>query len=234
MDVNKNSYTFSFAAILVVIVAVVLSTTATSLKPFQQENIRLEKMQNLLQSVKIEASFDNAQQKYDSIFETTLVLNSSGEVVEGADAFSMDFASEMKKPESERRYPLFVANMEKTTYYVMPVRGTGLWGPIWGYIALQDDYNTVFGAVFDHKGETPGLGAEIKTDAFSDQFAGKRIMSKSGEFKSISVVKGTASTDYEVNGISGGTVTSVGVEDMLKDGLAPYLPYFNGIKTAAL
>lgn len=234
MDVNKNSYTFGFAAVLVVLVAVLLSVTAVSLKPLQQENIRLEKMTNLLQSIKVEATFEDAQKKYDTYFQNTVVLDSKGGLVSGADAFSMDFAAEMKKPATERTYPLFIADIDGSAYYVMPVRGNGLWGPIWGYIALQDDFNTIFGAVFDHKTETPGLGAEINTPKFEDQFIGKRIMGPSGEFKSVSVVKGTASTDYEVNGISGGTVTSVGVQNMLENGIEPYLPYFQGMKTAAL
>lgn len=234
MDVNKNSYTFGFAAVLVVAVAVILTVTAVSLKPRQQENIRLEKMTNLLQSIKIEATFDDAQEKFDKYFQNSIVLDANGGLVSGANAFAMDFAAEMKKSAENRSYPLFVADIDGSSYYVMPVRGNGLWGPIWGYIALQDDFNTIFGAVFDHKTETPGLGAEINTSKFGDQFVGKRIMGPSGEFKSVSVVKGTASTDYEVNGISGGTVTSDGVQKMLENGIKPYLPYFQGMKTAAL
>ena len=112
--------------------------------------------------------------------------------------------------------------------YIIPLRGTGLWGPIWGYISLDNDMNTVYGAVFDHKAETPGLGAEINRDFFEKPFNGKRIFDLEGDFVSIAVVKGGAKeNDYHgVDGISGGTITSDGVTAMLKERLDKYLPYF--------
>jgi len=111
----------------------------------------------------------------------------------------------------------------------VPMRGKGLWGPVWGFMSLEADGNTVVGANFGHKSETPGLGAEITTPMFTDQFPGKKI-SEAGMFQSISVVKkGTSSGDYAVDGISGGTITSNGVNDMLADCLAPYAEYFKNI-----
>jgi Na+-transporting NADH:ubiquinone oxidoreductase subunit C len=138
-------------------------------------------------------------------------------------------AKAIKLSNMEREAPLYVANKDGETFYIVPMRGKGLWGPVWGFVALESDGNTVIGATFDHKSETPGLGAEITTPMFTDQFPGKKI-SEAGEFKSISVVKaGTSSGDYAVDGISGGTITSNGVNDMMVDCLAPYAAYFKNI-----
>ncbi len=124
--------------------------------------------------------------------------------------------------------PLYISNIDGSEKYIIPLRGTGLWGPIWGYISLDNDMNTVYGAVFDHKAETPGLGAEINRDFFEKPFNGKRIFNLEGDFVSIAVVKGGAKeNDYHgVDGISGGTITSDGVTAMLKERLDKYLPYF--------
>ena len=124
--------------------------------------------------------------------------------------------------------PLYISNIDGSEKYIIPLRGTGLWGPIWGYISLDNDMNTVYGAVFDHKAETPGLGAEINRDFFEKPFNGKRIFDLEGDFVSIAVIKGGAKeNDYHgVDGISGGTITSDGVTAMLKERLDKYLPYF--------
>lgn len=224
MDVNKNSYTFIFATVLVVVVAALLSFTATTLKPYQDENVRQEKMQNILNSIGIEATRAEAAQIYHDYIIGELVIN-QGEVKTGIEAFNIDMAKEIRKAPEERDAPLYIAQKEGETYYIIPLQGTGLWGPIWGYISLKEDVNTVYGAVFDHKGETPGLGAEITTPMFTDQFGGKKIRDDKGNFVSIAVIKGNASGSNEVDGISGGTITSTGVQNMLKDSIAPYLSF---------
>ena len=115
--------------------------------------------------------------------------------------------------------------------YIIPLRGKGLWGPIWGFISLEEDLNSVFGAVFDHSSETPGLGAEINRASFEDPFSGKSIF-EGDEFTSIKVIKGGAEEDdmHGVDGISGGTITSDGVSDMLDERLRMYLSYFSTLK----
>ena len=141
-------------------------------------------------------------------------------------------ASEIKKAENERQLPVFVCNIDNSIKYIIPVYGAGLWGPIWGYIAIESDGSTIYGAYFSHQGETPGLGAEIAKPAFADQFNGKHLY-KDGVFKSISVIKnGNAPTDGSdyVDGISGGTITSKGVQSMLKSCLSCYQAFFNGIQ----
>ncbi|MGB0177699.1 MAG: NADH:ubiquinone reductase (Na(+)-transporting) subunit C [Owenweeksia sp.] len=224
LDVNKNSYTFMFAAIMVVVVAALLSFAATSLKPMQDENVEREKMQNILASIGVEVERDGAEEKYKEYIKQELVIR-NGKVEEGVDAFTVEMSKEVAKPAQERNAPLYVASKEGQTYYIIPLRGKGLWGPIWGYISLSEDANTVYGAVFDHKGETPGLGAEIVTPMFSEQFHEKKILNADKELVSIEVRKGDASGEYQVDGISGGTITSQGVQDMIEDNMDAYFPF---------
>lgn len=224
MDVNKNSYTFMFAAAMVVVVAALLSFAATTLKPYQDENERLEKMQSILSSIKVEVSREEAAELYPDYIIQELVV-SNHEEVSGIDAFNVDLTKEIRKQNIERQAPLYIAEKDGETFYIIPIRGTGLWGPIWGYISLREDVSTLYGAVFDHKGETPGLGAEIANAAFENQFQGKEILDDSGNLIGIDVRKGDASTSYQVDGISGGTITSEGVEAMIIDCLEAYIPF---------
>lgn len=230
MNVNSNAYTYTFALVLVVLVAILLSAASLGLKDRQNNNVKQEKMQSILASVGVEVDRSEAQEAYDKIITNVYTIK-GGEVVseDRNSAFEIDMAEAIKTDNMEREIPLYVASQEGQTYYIVPLRGKGLWGPIWGYVSLQADGNTVVGATFDHKSETPGLGAEITTPMFTDNFPGKKI-SEAGLYKSISVVKkGSVSSDYAVDGISGGTITSNGVHDMLHDCLAPYAAYFKNI-----
>ena len=190
----------------------------------QDKNVELEKMQNILSSIQVEVSRDEAAEVYQDYILEELVV-SEGSLVQGVDAFNVDMAKEIRLENDERNAPLYVAEKDGKTYYVIPLRGAGLWGPIWGYLSLEEDLNTVYGAVFDHKAETPGLGAEIKYPIFTDQFKGKKILDDQGNFLGIDVRKGGSTTDYEVDGISGGTITSDGVEVMILDCLKSYFPF---------
>ena len=145
------------------------------------------------------------------------------------DAFTVDLKKENAKAEEDRNLPVYVCTDDDgSKKYVFPVRGTGLWGPIWGYVAMQADFVTIAGAVFDHQGETPGLGAEINTSNFQEQFTGKKIFNASGKFVSIQVNKaGIPETESSVDAISGGTITSKGLEQMLYDCLSLYSTYIN-------
>lgn len=237
MKINSNRFIFIFSTAMVVVVAVLLSTASISLGPMQAKNVRIEKMQNILSSVGIVSQVSEAESLYVKYITQQLVLNKSGEVVDsGAAAFEIDLKKEMDKARTgnadKQLFPLFVCNRDGNTQYIMPVRGKGLWGPIWGYIALDEDMNTVFGTSFGHKGETPGLGAEIETEDFQKQFVGKKIMDESGNFTSVKVVKGGAGADnpHQVDAISGATVTSTGVSEMLHRILANYIPYFKKLK----
>jgi len=230
MNVNSNAYTYTFATVMVVLVAVLLSGASLGLKSKQASNISQEKKQSILASIGIEVDRSESDAAFGEYIKQSLTLQGGTVVSEDASAaFDIDMAAAIKAGNMDRSVPLYVAEKEGDTYYIIPMRGKGLWGPVWGYLALESDGNTVVGATFDHKSETPGLGAEITTPMFTDQFPGKKI-SEAGVFKSISVVKaGTSAGDYAVDGISGGTITSNGVNDMLTDCLAPYAEYFKNI-----
>jgi len=235
MNTQSNTYTFIYAAIMVIVVAALLSIAAMSLKPMQDKNVEVEKKKSILSSVSLGQDADEKPNKneyieelYDKYIVNSYIVNSKGEKVEG-NAFTVDLKKELAKSENERNLPVFVSKQDDgTKNVILPVRGKGLWGPVWGYIALKDDYNTVVGATFDHKSETPGLGAEINTDAFEQQFKGKKLFNEQGKFVSIDVVKGGAPEGdiHGVDAISGGTITSNGVDAMLENGLGSYVSYF--------
>ncbi|MCB9040142.1 MAG: NADH:ubiquinone reductase (Na(+)-transporting) subunit C [Lewinellaceae bacterium] len=159
------------------------------------------------------------------------VLNMQGETLEGVQAEDIDMAKERKKPEAERRLPLYIYEHNGEKFYILSVRGNGLWDEIWGNIALKSDGNTIAGAAFDHKGETPGLGAEIKDNpSFPKQFEGKKIY-EDGQFVSVKVRKGGAKNkEHEVDAISGATVTSDGVTEMLYRGIEYYQPFLKEVR----
>ena len=232
MDVNKNSYIFTFSAILVIVVGATLAIAAESLKPMQQENVRIEKMQSILTTVGIPAEKKEAQNIFDKYITDQMILDDKGNVVqpEGFTAFDVDVLNEFKSMPSEKRnYPLFVFEDENgDKKYIVPMAGKGLWGPVWGFVSFGPDMNTVTGAVFDHKSETPGLGAEIREQWFQQKFVGKQIFDESGEFVSVEVLKGgvVTNSNHAVDGISGGTITSKGVEEMIERTLNVYVPYF--------
>jgi len=224
MNRDSNSYTFIYASALVVIVAAVLSVAAMGLKDFQDKNVRVAKMTDILKSVNIASTADDAQSKYDRYIKETFIVDAEGEKVDAeVEPFDVDLTVEVAKAVSERLLPVYVCTLDDgSTKYILPVRGKGLWGPVWGYIAVNDDKNSIYGATFGHKGETPGLGAEIEKEDFQVQFQGKKIM-KDGEV-SFQVAKGGAKPgdDYAVDAISGGTITSKGVEAMLNEYLGAY------------
>lgn len=241
MNKQSNTYIISYSIILVVIVAVVLSFTSLSLKPIQQANVEVEKMSDILGSVGLYNPKEAAKEKdkaafikdqYSKFIIESFLVNSQGEKVssDAAAAFKVlnNLKAEFAKDQADRTLPVFVSkNSEGKINYVFPVYGTGLWGPVWGYIALNDDLNTINGVVFDHKSETPGLGAEIATNPFEDQFIGKSIFDQS-KFVGIEVSKGVGSSKgnmHAVDAISGGTITSRAVESMMSTCLTDYLPY---------
>jgi Na+-transporting NADH:ubiquinone oxidoreductase subunit C len=214
---------------MVILVAAILSTAAMVLQPLQQKNIEVEKKRKILGSIHVESDASNAETLYDQYILDSYVVNTEGTVVEGVDAFGIDLKDELNKPEDERYLPVFVGSLDDgSKEYVLPVRGLGLWGPIFGYVSLENDYNTIYGTNFDHDSETPGLGAEITTDWFQDQFVGKKLFNENGEFVSVEVTKKKADPNdpNQVDGIGGSTLTSKGLEYMLRDCLGLYQAYF--------
>jgi len=220
MSRDSNSYTFIYASGLVLLVAVLLAVAAVGLKPFQSKNVRVAKMTDILKSVNIASDATDAEAKYEQYITETFILNKKGETISG-EAFNVDMKVELAKEDPE--LPVYVCKLKDgSTKYILPVRGAGLWGPIWGFVALNDDKETVYGATFGHKGETPGLGAEIEKEAFQVQFKDKKIL-KDGKVY-FEVAKGGAKPGdlNAVDAISGGTITSKGVQAMLIDNLSLY------------
>ena len=233
MNKQSNTYTILYSAIMVVVVGAVLALTYMALKPKQDENIANDKRMQILSAVHLTATDGDYRSLYEKYISETFVVNVNGDRTEG-DAFGVNMAAEVKKPAQERMLPVFVCKLDDgQVKYILPVYGAGLWGPIWGYVALNDDANTVYGAYFSHQGETPGLGAEIAKTEFQAQFEGKQLF-KDGNFRSIDVMKAgqkpTDNADY-VNAISGGTVTSKGVEAMLKSCLTDYSAFLDKLNT---
>jgi Na+-transporting NADH:ubiquinone oxidoreductase subunit C len=218
---------------MVVLVAAILATVAMALKPMQKRNFEIEKKQNILASVNIESTTVDAEQLYSEKIVNEYVVNSKGEVVEGENAFTTDLKVQRSKKPEERLLPVFECQTPDGLKYIFPLYGAGLWGPIWGFVALNDDMNTIYGANFDHQGETPGLGAEISTPMFEDPFVGKKIFDESGTLVSIIVAKvgQNAPAEHKVDGISGGTITSKGLEKMLLDDFTTYQEFFKKKKS---
>lgn len=224
MNKQGNTYTFLYSVILVVVVAALLSIVSLSLQPRQDENRQNEKRQNILSAIHIASTAETSAELFNKYIKEQFILNAKGEKIEGK-AFNIDIAKEYKKAADQRELPVFVANVDGATKYILPVYGAGLWGPLWGYISLDENKATVYGTFFDHSGETPGLGAEITTPKFNEPFKGKEIFSGE-QLTSIRIIKGgNASGSNEVDAISGGTITSQGVEAMLKNYLTYYEPF---------
>lgn len=234
MAINKdsNGYTFLFAIILVVVVGSGLALVSLGLKPYQDKNVEIKKKMDILGALNVECTRDNATEHYDNYIKSDecVVIDSDGNVKDGLVAFDIDIKTQYRDKNlapADRDYPLYVANVEGKTKYVIPIVGSGLWGPVWGYIAVDDDKETIYGATFDHKTETPGLGAEIKQSFYYDQYTGEKI-SSAGTFSPIKSVKdGSGAQPGRVDGITGGTITSKGVEEMVNRTLAVYVEYFN-------
>ena len=235
----KDRYIFFYITVLTVIVAILLSAAALVLQPYQQANINNEKMMNILQAADVNVEGANVQELFDKDCVKMMLVDAKGEVKETCtsdftkfEAFSMNLKDQLYKRDNGQDYvlPIIVINNGKENVNVIQLQGAGLWGPIWGYIGMSSDFQNVVGVVFDHKSETPGLGAEITTPRFRDQFKGKTIFS-GGEFVSIDVVKGgvvNMAADlqkHSVDAISGGTITSNGVNNMIENVLGSYLPY---------
>jgi len=246
INTDKNSYTIIFAIIMVVVVGSILAFAAEGLKENITENKRIEKQQNILYALGVnendESSVNFVSKKvvaesFSSHITKQLIIQ--GETAtEDPEAYLIDIKKEQaaaKDASYQRRLPLFVGEIEGETYYIAPILGKGLWDAIWGYVAM-DKNMVVKGVFFDHKGETPGLGANINQRFFMDDFSGEHLYDESGSFAGINVAKGNGDpknerkTDNKVDAIAGSTITGNGVTAMIKDELKLYIPYFNTLK----
>ena len=229
MNKQGNVYTIIYIIVLGVVVGTALAFTSISLRDRQQANADADKMRQILASVLVNPEPSEIIGTYRGIVKESFVVNDRGERV-GDDAFGVNVAEQSKLPAGERLLPVYVCTLaDGAVKYVLPVYGAGLWGPIWGYVSVDADGTTVYGAYFAHQGETPGLGAEIEKPAFSSQFQGKTLF-KNDVFLPVAVVKAgqkpAGDEDY-VDGISGGTITSKGVGAMIDNCLSPYAAFLS-------
>lgn len=248
MKTFSNRYIYIYSTILIVIVALVLAFVSQSLKPMQQNNIKAENMQMILSCAGIKVDRQVAEDSYNKYIIAEYTVNNKGEIIDkyenqklsqGSDRpFELSVKKQFKMLNSldsnSAKLPIFVCKTDKgDTIYILSVRGAGLWGDIWGNIALQSDLKTIQGVIFDHESETPGLGAKIKDDPmFAKSFERKTIFEDDGiDFTGIKVEKRADKNDiHKVDALSGATLTSNGVSDMIQKGLNFYLPFLNNLK----
>ena len=238
MKFNKDSniFTFVFAISMCVFVAGLLALLFALFKDDIKKNQSDKSKVDILSAINIDSSRDKADKDFNIYIIGAMVIDSEGNKIDSLSnkqsAISIDIKKQYKDKTlslEDKKFPLFIAEIDNQKYYITPVVGTGLWGPIWGFLAFEDDGNTIVGASFDHKSETPGLGAEIREDFFEEQFIGQKILDSDGEFQSVEVLKPGTKKDkpiHQVDGITGGTITSDGVTDMLRNDLSVYSKYF--------
>ena len=248
---QSNGYIILFTAIMTIIVGGLLSLASQGLAPAQKKSIELDTKSSILSSVMDREELEKMKpnevlEMYDSRI-SSLVVDINGDVVEKDEKGEPVVAEEVsilknykKKPE-KRLYPVFkymnAENPDKVDAYILPLYGSGLWDKIWGYVALNTELNTIVGVSYDHKQETPGLGARIGTPEIQNRYVGKKIYDEQGNLVSVTMVKGegNASLDaHHVDGMSGATLTGKGVNVMLENYLNYYQSYFKKVKSGSV
>lgn len=229
INTNSNVYIIGYSCLMVVIVAFLLAFVSSALKPQQDINVALDKKKQIIAALNIRDLGDaESAAKYNEVITADAIIDAQGNVVEKGEQGGEQAGFKLNSADYKAgRLALYICNVDGATKYVVPVYGMGLWGPVWGYIAVNDDGNTVYGAYFNHEGETAGLGAEIKdSQAWQDQFKGKAIYAADGSV-ALKVLKSSEvkNRESECDAVTGATLTSVGVSDMLQDGFAKYKSY---------
>ena len=234
---DSNSYTIIFSVIMVVVVGSLLAFFANFTKDLRIKNDQVKAQIDILSAIGVPAERSNATEMFAKYIKSQKVIKGT-EISDDDKAYLIDVKKELDiaKKGGVQRLPLFVAEKDGKTIYILPVRGNGLWDAIWGYIALNDDLKSISGVYFDHKAETPGLGANITETFFTDDFKGEYLYDASGNFKGVEISKSNADPnnadkkDNQVDAISGATITGNGVGAMINSGIKAYLPYFETIK----
>lgn len=235
MNTNSNSYTIIYASVMVVIVAFLLAFVSSALKPTQDKNIELDKKKQILAALNIRDKAMNVEENYDKHVMADMIVRADGSVVdEGKEKDKAGFKVENKNINPET-LPVYICKVGNDVKYVVPMSGRGLWGGLWGYMAINDDFKTIYGAYFSHESETAGLGSLIAEEKFQNLFKGKEIFADTTSTEvALTVVKhGKVEPDkqsYQVDGLTGATLTSVGVADMVNGGLEQYIGFFKANK----
>lgn len=224
-NTSSDSYAIIYASIVVVIVAFLLAGVSSLLAPLQQDNIRLDKKKQILSSLNLK-NLPDAAATYDEVVKQEIIIDAAGNTVATEGGFDVK-----NDAVNENNLPLYICEIDGEKKYVIPMTGNGLWGGIWGYMAVNNDGNTIYGVYFSHASETPGLGAEIASDKFQSRFLGKNII-KDGA-AALHVKKKVDDADYEVNAISGATITCNGVDAMLSKTMQGYQAYLVALQQPA-
>ena len=218
INTNSNVYTICYAAVMVVLVAFLLAFVSSALKPAQDANVAIDKKKQILASLNVRGiAKSDVEAKYNELIQETYVLTPDGQEIEGADAFDVE------TKEIGEKFPIYLAKTaEGEDAYVLPLKGRGLWGGLWGYVAVTLDFEKVLGAYFDHESETAGLGALIKEEKFQSQFIGRPVMAD-GKVALTVVKKGSSEAETQIDGVTGATLTSKGVGEMVLTGIQQYV-----------
>ncbi|MCI6295913.1 MAG: NADH:ubiquinone reductase (Na(+)-transporting) subunit C [Bacteroidales bacterium] len=238
MNTNNNTYTILYASVMVVIVAFLLAFVSSALRPTQEQNVALDKKKQILAALNIRGLShpDTIEAKYNEVVVADMVVKSDGTVVKEGSNKENDGFKVANKDISADCLPVYLCKVGDETKYVVPMTGRGLWGGLWGYMAVNSDLKTVYGAYFSHESETAGLGALIAETSFQEKFCGKQIFADTADCEQVSltvVKKGKVEPGkegYQVDGITGATLTSVGVANMVTEGLQQYVGYFKSIQ----
>ena len=204
LNTNSNIYTIVYASVMVIVVAFCLACVSELLRPRQEANVANDKRSQILAALNIR-NVENVQEEYGG--------------------FDVESKQILAKDDAAKRLPVYVCKVESDTLYVLPLFGRGLWGELWGYLALKDDFRTVYGMFMSHASETAGLGARITEEQFQNKFIGKQTFGD-GDFSTVGVKKKVEAPGSEVDAITGATLTSNGVDEMFKTSLAPYRKFF--------
>ncbi len=235
MNTNSNSYTIIYASVMVVIVAFLLAFVSSALKPTQDKNVEIDKKKQILAALNIRDLQDAKaiEEKYNEVILADMVINAKGDTLNaGAEKDQAGFKVENKEISTEN-LPIYICNVDGQTKYVVPMSGRGLWGGLWGYMAINDDCATVYGAYFSHESETAGLGSPIAEQKFQDQFKNMHIFADTASTQvALTIVKKgqVKNPEYEVDGLTGATLTTKGAAAMVTDGLQQYIGFFNANK----
>jgi len=226
INTNGNVYTICYAAVMVVLVAFLLAFVSSALKPAQDANVAIDKKKQILASLNVRGiDKSEVEAKFDELIQETCVVTPDGQVTEGG-------AFEVETKEIGEKFPVYKAKTaDGADALVLPLKGRGLWGGLWGYVAVTPDFQTVLGAYFDHESETAGLGALIKEEKFQSQFIGRPVMAD-GKVALTVVKKGASEAETQVDGVTGATLTSKGVGEMVLSGIQQYVDALGGGKPA--
>lgn len=234
LNTNSNTYTIVYASVMVIVVAFCLAFVSDSLRARQEANVANDKRSQILAALNIR-NVENVQEEYDRVLLHDMVVDVNGKKLQDDGGFDVDSKEIQAKDDAAKRLPVYLCKVDNDTVYVLPLFGRGLWGELWGYLALADDLRTVYGVYMSHASETAGLGARITEEQFQEKFVKKNVFGE-GDFATVllGVKKKVENPESEVDAITGATLTSDGVDNMFKTSLAPYQKFFETVKPDGL